>query len=162
MTIDASGGSFIGPVQDRLDGSYARRIAIPAGVAEPDIRVTVQGDDVYAGPLSGDDDSNRMRLLISYEDLLRRQTRLIQTFGDLIGSLDDNQDVHADALIRLLESYEDLLKMQVRLLEVFARMICDRDCDPPGPALEYDFPRLPPIQPRTPAGTNRQALRPMR
>ena len=52
VEIAASAGTFDGPVVDNLDGSYSRLLRLTDLTVDPNIRVRVQGSDVYDGPLS--------------------------------------------------------------------------------------------------------------
>ncbi len=52
IDISAAAGTFDGPVKDRLDGSYSRRLRLTDLAADPRVTVTVRDTAVYDDPLS--------------------------------------------------------------------------------------------------------------
>lgn len=52
VEITSSDGTFVKPVEDQLDGSYSRDLTIYDFSKDPNIRINVQGVDLYDDPLS--------------------------------------------------------------------------------------------------------------
>lgn len=117
-TSDAAGAGTIGmPIPaDAAAGYHLVTIGVDGTALTADCVINVVVRPVPGGRIPPD----VFALLTSHEDLLRRQSQLLELLGHLI---QDMTDVPQDRRLALVERYEDLLRRQQELLAMFAEMV---------------------------------------